>query len=745
MPHYLDELNAPQRQAAEHVDGPLMIIAGAGSGKTKVVTYRIARLMELGVQPFQILALTFTNKAAKEMRNRIELVVGADARNIWMGTFHSVFAKILRFEGEKLGYPSNFTIYDTDDSRSLLKAIIKEKGLDDKIYKPSGVHARISMAKNNLIGPAAYVGNAALLEEDEISSRPRLGEIYKAYNERMFKSGAMDFDDLLFNTNILFRDVPEVLNNYQQRFRHVMVDEYQDTNLSQYLITRKLASVHRNICVVGDDAQSIYAFRGANIQNILNFERDYPDVTVIRLEQNYRSTKNIVGAANSIIKRNEKQLRKEVWTANAEGNAIEVLHCLTDTEEAKTVATTIFEEKMRDGYKNKDFAILYRTNAQSRTFEEALRNRNLRYRIIGGTSFYQRKEIKDVLGYMRLVVNQNDEEAFKRIINLPKRGIGDTTVAKLFVIAEENGVSLWEVVSKVGHVFKGRTAEAIENFATLIRHFQLQAEKLNAADVARMIAKDSGLQRELFDDKSPEGVARYENVQELLNAVQAFVDNSENEDKSLGMFLQNVSLMTDADKTPEGEDAITMMTIHAAKGLEFKSVFVVGMEEDLFPSTMRMQSQDDLEEERRLFYVALTRAEIKLRLSFAETRYKYGMIKPSEPSRFLKEIEPQYIKAAPKPVREENAPRPTSFVNQFKGKSGAAPKPTVVTHSVSDNFIPSAAKDLKAGQRVEHPKFGFGTVQEVDANGADLRARVVFDSAGERTLILTFAKLMIVG
>lgn len=755
MSSYLDKLNEPQRQAVLHTEGPLMIIAGAGSGKTRVLTYRIAHLIAEGVEPFNILALTFTNKAAKEMRERIEHVVGPRAKNLWMGTFHSVFAKILRFEADRLGYPSNFTIYDTDDSRNLIKAILKERNIDDKTYKPNQVHNRISSAKNSLIGPEAYAANAILREEDEIAQRPLIADIYKIYSERLRKAGAMDFDDLLFNTNVLFRDCPDVLNKYQHKFRYIMVDEYQDTNMSQYLITRRLASVNRNICVVGDDAQSIYAFRGADIQNILNFEKDWPDLQVIRLEQNYRSTKVIVGAANSVIAKNKKQLRKEVWTDNAEGATIELIKAASDQDEARMVATTIFEEKMRENWRNKHFAILYRTNAQSRTFEEALRKMNIKYRIIGGLSFYQRKEIKDLVAYLRLIVNPSDEEAFKRVINLPKRGIGDTTVARLVVLAEENGVSLWEVVGNIKAAFSGRTADAISGFADLIKAFMLSAEKSDAYVVAQQVARESGLLKELYEDKTPEGVSRYENVQELMNAIKEFVDNPDIEDHSLGAFLQNVSLLTDADNKDDSDDAVTMMTIHSAKGLEFKSVFVVGMEEDLFPSQNMLGAAEDLEEERRLFYVALTRAEQALHMSYALSRYKYGMLKPCEPSRFIDEVDPRYVRSSRKSnfVEEDGAARrPTRFVEQFgggPGKKAAAPqvaKPAAaIVHTASANFRATDPRNMSIGNRVEHPKFGFGTITWLDTSTPDIRAKVDFEQGGERTLILTYAKLMVVG
>ncbi|MEX0883730.1 MAG: UvrD-helicase domain-containing protein, partial [Cyclobacteriaceae bacterium] len=642
---YLASLNPPQRAAVEKTEGPVMIIAGAGSGKTRVLTYRIAHLIHArGVDPFQILSLTFTNKAASEMKHRIEKLIGLEARNTWMGTFHSVFAKILRVEAQKLGYPSNFTIYDTDDSKSLIRSVVKEKKLDDKIYKANTVLSRISGAKNRLISWETYINDPLVKADDEAAMKPRMGEIYKTYQSRLFRSSAMDFDDLLFNTNVLFRDHPDALYKYQQRFRYVMVDEFQDTNLSQYLITKKLAAVHQNICVVGDDAQSIYAFRGADIQNILNFEKDYPDLFIVKLEQNYRSTKNIVNTANSIIARNKSQLKKNIWTKNDDGDFIELMKASSDNEEGRIVATTLFEEKNNKKLNNSDFAILYRTNSQSRSMEEALRKSGINYRIVGGLSFYQRKEIKDLMAYFRYVVNQEDEEAFKRIINYPKRGVGNTSVEKMMIAAYEHDIPLWEVISNSNSFLNGRAANSVDDFCTMIKSFKIETERKDAFESASSIAKQSGLLKELYEDKTIEGLNRYENVQELLNAIKEYVDNLENEDKSLGAFLQEIALLTDEDQNKENQDTVTLMTIHSSKGLEFKYIFVVGMEEDLFPSQMMMQSREDLEEERRLFYVATTRAMEKLYLSYATTRYRYGRLLNCEPSRFLEEIDPTFIK-----------------------------------------------------------------------------------------------------
>jgi len=749
--NYIDELNEPQREAVLTINGPLMIIAGAGSGKTRVLTYRIAYLIEQGIDPFNILSLTFTNKAAREMRNRIEKVAGTNARNLWMGTFHSVFARILRSEAEKIGYTSNFTIYDTDDCKSLLKTIVSEMQLDDKIYKPNTVLGRISSAKNKLISPKEYINNPILRADDESAMRPKLGEIYKIYQERCFKAGAMDFDDLLFNTNILFRDHLDVLNKYQNRFKYVMVDEFQDTNLSQYLITRKLAARHQNICVVGDDAQSIYAFRGADIQNILNFEKDYPDLKVVKLEENYRSTQMIVKAANSIISHNKAQLRKNVFTSNEDGALITLLKAGSDNEEGKLVAHSIFEEKTQKQLVYNNFAILYRTNSQSRAMEEALRRLSIPYRIVGGLSFYQRKEVKDLISYLRYSMNHNDEEALKRIINYPKRGIGDTTIAKISVFAADQGVDLWDVISNINKFMSGRTADLIDQFAIIIKSFKLIIETKDAFEAASHIAKVSGILKELYDDKTVEGLARYENLQALLNAIKEYVDSEENEDKSLGAFLQEIALVTDArDDKDADDDKVTMMTIHSSKGLEFKNVYIVGVEEDLFPSQMMISSREDLEEERRLFYVAVTRAETRLTLSYAATRYRFGNLKPCEPSRFLKEIDSKYISTPQKSSGFVDSEDGASFARlKLSGKPAPKPSPTpgqmaAKPYTPSANFAPSPTASLASGQRVEHQKFGMGTILELENSGNDGKAKVSFDNFGEKTLLLSFAKLMVV-
>ena len=743
---YLSFLNPNQRKAVEHTEGPVMIIAGAGSGKTRVLTYRIAHLIQKGVDPFNILSLTFTNKAASEMKQRIEKLIGLEARNTWMGTFHSTFAKILRVEAHKLGFPSNFTIYDTDDSKSLIRTIVKELRLDDKVYKPNTVLSRISGAKNRLISWETYLQDPYIKADDEAAMKPRMGEIYKIYQQRLFKSSAMDFDDLLFNTNVLFRDHPDALNKYQQRFKYVMVDEFQDTNLSQYVITKKLAAVHQNICVVGDDAQSIYAFRGADIQNILNFEKDYPDLYVVKLEQNYRSTKTIVNAANSIIAKNKAQLKKDVWTQNDLGEPIEIIKAASDNEEGRIVAHTIFEERNNKHLDNSDFAVLYRTNSQSRAIEEALRKMNINYKIVGGLSFYQRKEIKDLMAYMRFVVNQDDEEAFKRIINYPKRGIGDTSVEKIIVAAYEHDIPLWEVLLNASSFLTGRAANSLDDFATMIKSFKVEMERKDAFEVASSIAKQSGLLRELYEDKTIEGLNRYENVQELLNAIKEYVDNAENEDKSLGAFLQEIALLTDNDRDKDQSDNVTLMSIHASKGLEFKYVFVVGMEEDLFPSQMMMQSREDLEEERRLFYVASTRAMEKLYLTYAVTRYRFGRLLNCEPSRFLEELDPSCIKVSKKAsgafssMKSEASEGRNGFVGLKKPVLRTG---TAKIHTPSPDFKPSNTNNLKEGMTVEHPKFGFGKVNKIEAEGTNRKASIHFDNFGDKTLLLSFAKLRI--
>ena len=746
---YLEKLNPPQREGVVNTEGPCMIIAGAGSGKTRVLTYRIAHLMmSQGVDPFNIMALTFTNKAAREMRERIEGVVGQDARNLWMGTFHSVFARILRAEAHHLGYPNSFTIYDTDDSKSLIKQVVKEMGLDETQYKANIVYNRISSAKNRLVSWQEYLTNALVMADDAANLRPEIGNIYKNYTLRCFKSGAMDFDDLLFNTDKLFKEHLDVLNKYQHRIHYVLVDEFQDTNLCQYFIIRKLAAVNENICVVGDDAQSIYAFRGADISNILNFEKDYPDLRIIKLEQNYRSTNNIVQAANSVIAKNKAQLPKDVWTANDDGPLIELIKAVSDNEEGKLIATSIFEEKMQHQLKFSDFVILYRTNSQSRAIEEALRRMNIKYKVVGGLSFYQRKEIKDLLAYLRFSINQQDEASFRRIINLPKRGIGDSTVDKIVVAANDHAISIWEVLQNATSFLGGRAAGQIDDFVAMIKRFELEIQRKDAYDAASEIAKGSGLLRELYADKTVEGLSRYENIQELLNAIKEFTDDSERVDKGLGSFLQEVSLITgqdeDKDKDPE---KVTLMTIHMAKGLEFGHVYIAGMEEDLFPSQMMLSSRAELEEERRLFYVAITRAKNRLFMSYALTRYRFGRLKNCEPSRFLDDVDANYIKVSTKYAGIDSVPSNSqfakSFVSGMKKTISSQPIPKVTSYRAPSDFSPSDTSGLREGMKVEHPKFGFGQVVKLDESGADRKAKIKFDDFGEKTLLLSFAKLKI--
>ena len=755
IPPFLDNLNPPQLQAVLHTEGPVMIIAGAGSGKTRVLTFRIANIIHKGVDPFNVLSLTFTNKAAKEMRNRIEKIVGNNARNLWMGTFHSIFARILRQEADRLGYPSNFTIYDSDDSKSLIKTILKELNIDDKVYKPNLVLGRISMAKNNLISANDYFQNEELINQDKAANRSKFAEIFMAYTQRCFKAGAMDFDDILVNTHLLFKNHIDVLNKWQHKFKYILVDEYQDTNHVQYMITKKLAAVNQNICVVGDDAQSIYAFRGANIQNILNFERDYPEVATYKLEQNYRSTKNIVNAASSVIKNNKKQLEKEVWTANEEGDKIKVIRNASDSDEGKKVAEFIFEDKKNEHLPNKAFAILYRTNAQSRALEEALRRQNIDYRIYGGTSFYQRKEVKDMLSYLRFVINPNDEEALKRIINYPARGIGDTTLNRLIYIAGSQNIGLWTVIKNIRNYPEiGNGGPKIENFGMMIQSFMTMTETTNAYELATHVAKQTGLMRTLFEDKSVEGISRYENITELLNGIQEFVEDDESEkEKILANFLEEVALYTDdqKDKDPD-RDCVSLMTIHASKGLEFPIVHLVGMEENLFPSQMALMNRQELEEERRLFYVAVTRAEKKLYLSFATSRFKYGSLIPCEPSRFIQEIDSKYLDMSlasfnKKSVYQRNTDdenivftsKPTVNRSIFNTPKSSAPLPPE-----DPNFVPGDISNIQIGDQVQHQRFGKGVVTELEGEGQNKKAKVNFDQIGTKVLVLKFAKMRIV-
>ncbi|SHF86487.1 DNA helicase-2 / ATP-dependent DNA helicase PcrA [Salegentibacter echinorum] len=769
MEAYLAELNDAQRAPVLQKDGAMIVIAGAGSGKTRVLTYRIAYLMSQGVDPFNILSLTFTNKAAREMKSRISKIVGSsEAKNLWMGTFHSIFAKILRFEADKLGYPSNFTIYDTQDSQSVIRAIIKDMRLDKDVYKYKQVYSRISSFKNSLITVKAYFQNPELKEADAMSKKPRMGEIYQEYVERCFKAGAMDFDDLLLKTNELLNRFPEVLQKYQNRFRYILVDEYQDTNHSQYLIVRALSDKFQNICVVGDDAQSIYAFRGANINNILNFQKDYDDVQMYRLEQNYRSSKNIVNAANSIIDKNQTKLEKVVWTNNDDGPKTVVNRLLTDGEEGRFVAGSIFENKMQNQLSNGDFAILYRTNAQSRAMEDALRKKEIPYRIYGGLSFYQRKEIKDVLSYLRLLINPKDEEALKRVINYPARGIGQTTMDKLSVAANQYGKSIFEVIENIDHVdirINKSTRTKLDNFVNMIKSFTILSENADAYTVADTVAKKTGLLQELKKDGTPEGIARIENIEELLNGIKDFVEGQKelaDANGSLAEFLEDVALATDMDKDTGDEDKVALMTIHLAKGLEFPYVYIVGLEEDLFPSAMSMNTRSELEEERRLFYVALTRAEKQAYLTYTQSRYRWGKLIDAEPSRFIEEIDEQFMDyMVPqddykyKPLIDTDIfgdEVDKSKLRQTKPKKGTPPP----AHKPSEAQLrklrklkpagqePEKAKNtikLEVGNEVEHLRFGKGKVLAIEGVGQNKKAEIDFENGGIKNLLLRFAKL----
>ncbi|MFD0975899.1 ATP-dependent helicase [Salinimicrobium gaetbulicola] len=772
MESYLAELNDAQRAPVLQKDGAMIVIAGAGSGKTRVLTYRIAYLMSQGVDAFNILSLTFTNKAAREMKTRIAKIVGnSEAKNLWMGTFHSIFAKMLRFEADKLGYPSNFTIYDTQDSQRLISSIIKEMGLDKDVYKYKQVYSRISSYKNSLITVKAYFQNAELQEADAMSKKPRLGDIYQQYVDRCFKAGAMDFDDLLLKTNELLNRFPEVLQKYQNRFRYILVDEYQDTNHSQYLIVKALSDKFQNICVVGDDAQSIYAFRGANINNILNFQKDYDNVQMYRLEQNYRSTKNIVEAANSVIEKNKTKLDKVVWTANDDGPKIVVNRLLTDGEEGRFVAGSIFENKMEHQMKNGDFAILYRTNAQSRAMEDALRKKDIPYRIYGGLSFYQRKEIKDVLSYLRLIINPKDEEALKRVINYPARGIGQTTIDKLTIAANHYKRSIYEVIENLDRIdlkINRGTMAKLENFVNMLKSFQIMNETSDAFTVAETVAKKTGLLQELKKDATPEGIARIENIEELLNGIRDFVEGQRelaDATGSLTEFLEDVALATDMDKDTGDDDRVALMTIHLAKGLEFPFVYIVGMEEDLFPSAMSMNTRSELEEERRLFYVALTRAEKKAYLTYTQSRYRWGKLVDAEPSRFIEEIDDKFLDLMVpqddykyKPLIDTDifGEVDKSKFRQKKPSNGTPPpshkptdeqlrklrklRPATSPESSTSN---EPAVQLEAGNEVEHMRFGKGKVLSIEGVGQDKKAEINFENGGIKKLLLKFAKLKV--
>jgi DNA helicase II / ATP-dependent DNA helicase PcrA len=770
MTGLLDELNEAQLEAVKNINGPSLIIAGAGSGKTRVLTYRIAHLLENGVKPSRILALTFTNKAAREMKDRISRLLSDDlTRHLWMGTFHSIFARILRSEAERMGYPSDYTIYDTIDSKSLLKSIIKELKLDDKIYKVGDILGRISKSKNKLITPQAYYNDERIRQTDQVNRRPMLAEVYKLYASRCRKAGAMDFDDLLLNTNILFRDFPDILAKYQQRFDYILVDEYQDTNYSQYLIVKKLAEVHTNVCVVGDDAQSIYSFRGALIENILNFKNDYTKFNIYKLEQNYRSTQNIVNAANSVICKNSEQIQKTIYSKKEEGEPISIMKALTDIEEGFMVSSSIFDNVYGNQVQYSDIAILYRTNAQSRIFEEALRKRNIPYKVYGGMSFYQRKEIKDMISYLRMIVNPKDDEAFKRIVNYPARGIGNTTLSKLQDFAVVREISLWETLNNLAShnnilQLNNGTIAKLANFSKLIIEFQQKLQITDAYQLAMEMASASGIMKELYNGTTPEERSKFENLEELLNGIRDFVDSSreEGEETTLSHYLENVSLLTDTDKEKdEDRNKVSIMTIHSAKGLEFKYVYIAGCEEDLFPSNMSMDSQRDLEEERRLFYVALTRAMNKVTLSYAQSRYKWGTPTDCAPSRFLKEIETEYIEWPDDPRlrskdsiehsfgfrRKESQASSQSFSPKTRISAQASANMFKSRQTVEENpnFIPDAPEKIQQGMTVEHQRFGKGKIVHIEGEMPNRKATVFFQQIKqEKQLLLKFAKLRIV-
>jgi DNA helicase-2/ATP-dependent DNA helicase PcrA len=753
--NYLNDLNESQKQAVINTEGPSLVIAGAGAGKTRVLTYRIVHLLNKGVPAGKILALTFTNKAAKEMKERITRIISPEiARYLWMGTFHSIFAKILRMEGEILGYKTNFTIYDSSDSKSLIRSIIKELNLDDNIYKPGAISSRISTAKNNLVTSNRYSADTLMQEYDKSSRMPLMADIYKTYAARCFKANAMDFDDLLLNTNILFRDFPEVLARYQQRFNYVLVDEYQDTNYSQYLIVKKLAAGHQNICVVGDDAQSIYSFRGARIENILEFKNDYADYQLFKLEQNYRSTQTIVNAANTIIANNEGQIQKNVFSMNETGEKIQVLQAITDSEEGFNVSSDIFDKKLSQHLNWSDFAILYRTNAQSRIFEETLRRKNIPYKIYGGLSFYERKEIKDILSYFRMVINPEDEEALKRSINYPKRGIGDTTIQKIFELASAFNVTPWSILQEAGKYpehFNAGTSKKLSVYVEVINKLRLNSDTTDAFEKAKEIALVSGIMKELKEGKSPEEVSRYENLEELLNAIKEFTESSETngEPSLLEAYMANVALLTDQDtENEEDRNKVTLMTMHSAKGLEFKHVYIVGMEDSLFPSPMSSGSARELEEERRLFYVAVTRAEKQATFSYALNRYKWGNLERCSPSRFLKEIDQKFLhypQTGGKPFPNNNHPaskpvtireEPVSYPknDRFKKINNAEP-------SSAMPFTGSDSSLFTQGDTVEHERFGKGRIISIEGQPPNTTATVEFEKEGSKKLLLRFAKL----
>lgn len=771
--NYLDDLNDAQKKAVTNFKGPSLVIAGAGSGKTRVLTYRITHLLAQGIPAYQILALTFTNKAAAEMKNRIAGIIGKDvASNLWMGTFHSIFARILRAEAEKLGYTSNYTIYDTIDSKNLIKKIIKELNLEDKTYKPGEIYGRISSAKNNLITAKAYNSNQQILIQDQKNKRPRMGEIFMIYSNRCKKADAMDFDDLLLNTNILFRDFPDILEKYQHKFKYILVDEYQDTNFSQYLIIKKLAEKTKNVCVVGDDAQSIYSFRGAKIENILNFKNDYPGYNLYKLEQNYRSTKIIVEAANSLIKKNKEQIPKKVYSKNDTGNKIKVIEADTDKDEAYKIARIIEDTIAERSYEYKDFAILYRTNAQSRSFEEAFRKFNIPYKVYGSISFYQRKEIKDLLAYFRLAVNKKDDEALLRIINYPTRGIGQTTITKIDHFAKQNDLNTWDVLANIEKVESGLNAgtkNKLIQFRTLINNFSENIKSYDAFDAATEIANASGIMKEFKNPQSHEEQTRLENLEELLNGIKEYVDSNDDPDffPSLDKFMENVALLTNQDNEKEEDfNKVTIMTIHSAKGLEFKQVFLVGLEEDLFPSPMSSGTQKELEEERRLFYVALTRAEESAIISFAHERYKWGTPTFCRPSRFIREVDEQYLELPESFYQEQqtsftgeddifgNSSKPR-FEKRKPGLNATVPQASKKLLKISEagkkaaaqtanDFTPDNPDLIKEGMIVRHSKFGLGEVIKIEGKEPNKKAKVLFEVVGDKQLLLKFAKLKII-
>lgn len=779
MEEYLNKLNESQREAVEYNEGPSLVIAGAGSGKTRVLTYKIAYLVHLGLAPQSILALTFTNKAAREMKERIAAITGDQtARRLWMGTFHSIFSRILRYEAEHIGYPSNFTIYDTTDSKSLLKAIIKEMQLDDKVYRLGMVQSRISNAKNALVTWKAYEQSKELMQHDIDSKVPLLREIYKRYQNRCQQAGAMDFDDLLLQTNILFRDHPQVLEKYRSFFQFVLVDEYQDTNFAQHLIVQRLCEQHRRICVVGDDAQSIYSFRGANIDNILQFKNQYPGCRIFKLERNYRSTQNIVNAANSLIHKNKEQIHKNVYSEKEEGSKVRISASYSDYEEGYAVASAINELRLRKDYDYADFAILYRTNAQSRILEEALRKRGIPYKIYGGLSFYQRKEIKDIISYLRLIVNPHDEEAFKRVINYPSRGIGDTTVNKVISAATENNVSLWTVLNApidYALPINSGTAKKLTDFREMIERFIEQNTRLSAEEMAAIVVKESGIVSSLFQDRSVEGISKQENLQELLKGIAEFCELRREEgveQVSLADFLSEVSLLTDQDNDKDEQaNKVTMMTVHAAKGLEFKNVFVVGLEEELFPSSMSKDNPRAVEEERRLFYVAITRAEENCVLTYAKSRFRNGQSAMCSPSRFLKDIDVRFLDVPadssadtfaaarerfqrpaftspfqqPRAVEKEE-PSFISPVAQAQQRQRLTKVETTTTSTPASSSAPASdLSGLRVGAKVRHDRFGEGEVIAIEGNGGNAKATVAFTHFGQKQLLLKFARLTIIG